>query len=210
MHDAAPAVHDGAECLLESGCHRLAWVAPHGLEKTRLENLGQILRQAIDLGNAVEDFIARARGRAQEAGEGGRTHRTAGRQAPVRGRLPGRGRPVPPRAREGRQGRRSRGAQPAGPALPGPARPRQEDRPPRAGLEGHPGGARDRQGRSRAEGRGDPPGRRADPQDQGSAGPGLARGELHPAARAGHGDHRRDRRRGPRGCRPTPSMPTSA
>jgi len=39
----------------------LAWVAPHGLEKERLDNLGQILRQSLDLGNAVEDFIARVR-----------------------------------------------------------------------------------------------------------------------------------------------------
>ena len=39
----------------------LAWCAPHGLEKERIDNLGQILRQSIDLGNAVEDFVARAR-----------------------------------------------------------------------------------------------------------------------------------------------------
>ena len=32
------------------------------LEKDRLENLGQILRQSLDLGNAVEDFLARVRG----------------------------------------------------------------------------------------------------------------------------------------------------
>ncbi len=39
----------------------LAWVAPGELDRQRLEQLGQILRQSIDLGNAVEDFIARAR-----------------------------------------------------------------------------------------------------------------------------------------------------
>jgi hypothetical protein len=39
----------------------LAGVAPHGLEKERLDYLGQILRQSLDLGNAVEDFVTRAR-----------------------------------------------------------------------------------------------------------------------------------------------------
>src|SRR4029078_1895615 len=32
----------------------LAWVAPQGLEKDRIESLGQVLRQSIELGNAVE------------------------------------------------------------------------------------------------------------------------------------------------------------
>ena len=40
----------------------LAWVAPHELNKDGLENLGQVLRQSIELGNAVEDFIVRVRG----------------------------------------------------------------------------------------------------------------------------------------------------
>jgi hypothetical protein len=39
----------------------LAWVSPHGLEKDAINNLGQILRQSLDLGNAVEDFLARTR-----------------------------------------------------------------------------------------------------------------------------------------------------
>jgi hypothetical protein len=39
----------------------LAGVAPHGLEKAQLDNLGQVLRQATDQGHDVEDFIARAR-----------------------------------------------------------------------------------------------------------------------------------------------------
>jgi hypothetical protein len=39
----------------------LARVAPVPLDKQRLEQLGQILRQSIDQGNAVEDFMAKAR-----------------------------------------------------------------------------------------------------------------------------------------------------
>jgi hypothetical protein len=39
----------------------LAWIAPHGLEKERIDNLGQILRQSTDLGHTVEDFVSRAR-----------------------------------------------------------------------------------------------------------------------------------------------------
>ncbi len=37
----------------------LAGAAPHGLEKERIVTLGQILSQAIEQGNAVEDFVAR-------------------------------------------------------------------------------------------------------------------------------------------------------
>ncbi|WP_165229120.1 hypothetical protein [Aquisphaera insulae] len=39
----------------------LAAAAPGGLEKEALDPIGQILRQSFDQGNAVEDFIARAR-----------------------------------------------------------------------------------------------------------------------------------------------------
>ena len=39
----------------------LAGAAPHGLDDAGLKGLGQILRQALDSGNVVEDFVARLR-----------------------------------------------------------------------------------------------------------------------------------------------------
>ena len=39
----------------------LAWIAPIKPDTQQLDQLGQILRQSIDMGNAVEDFIAKAR-----------------------------------------------------------------------------------------------------------------------------------------------------
>jgi hypothetical protein len=38
----------------------LAWVAPQPLEKGQIDHLGQILRQSLDQGNAVEDLVSRA------------------------------------------------------------------------------------------------------------------------------------------------------
>ena len=38
----------------------LAGAAPHGLDDAGLKGLGQILRQALDSGNVVEDFVAQA------------------------------------------------------------------------------------------------------------------------------------------------------
>ena len=189
----------------------LAWVAPHGLEKERLENLGQILRQSIDLGNAVEDFVARVRVELKKpAKEAALTERQVAKAA-LRGRL-ARSRP--------------------GQFLPGPEKAVKDDDREALNLlarhylalhdrdkkavhleqawkvtqEALATGKVDREQKDEA----DPPGRRADAQDQGRAGPLLARGQLHPAARARHGDHRGHRRgHRRRDCRPTPSIPTS-
>ncbi len=57
---------------------RLAWVAPHGLEKEHLAGLGQLLRQSIDQGNAVEDFLTRVRA---ELGKPAREAAVSRRQA---------------------------------------------------------------------------------------------------------------------------------
>ena len=184
----------------------LAWAAPHGLEEERLDNLGQILRQSLDLGQRGREFHRSGSRRAAEARRG-RPRSRSGRRP--RSCSP----PTAPSSRDSSfpgprrlKGQRSRGAQPAGAALPGPASTRQEGRPPRASLEGDPGGAGRRQGRPRTEGRSDSPGRRAHAQDQGRAGPGVAGGRASPGGpSAAWRSSRPSARPRPRGCKPTRS-----
>ena len=82
----------------------LSWSAPAALEKQQLDHLGQILRQSLDLGNAVEDFVARARAELKKPAKEAARDGTPDGQAAVRSGLRGRSRSVSSQPREGREG----------------------------------------------------------------------------------------------------------